>query len=469
MSRVTVVGLGPAGLDLLPTSSLELLTEAPRVIVRTSDHPAASELSRMRAVEFCDDLYEQAQTVDEAYQAIVERVISAAPVTYAVPGSPLVGESTVRLLRLRKVELEVVPAPSFLDLVVERLGIDPLANGFQILDGHALPQTMSLDRPTVIAQVDTPGAMMQVKTALDRLLDPSELVTVLVDLGAPFETVAKVAASDLGSVEPGPRLTLALDKPISVGWPGLVEVTRRLRVECPWDAKQTHHSLVRHLIEEAHELVEAVSRLSPDAPAGDIDAPSYVELEDELGDVLLQVVFHANLANEAGAFDIDEVSETLRRKLVRRHPHVFGDVDVADASEVEVNWERLKQEEKNRESLMDDVPGSLPSMARAAKLQRRAASVGFDWARAEPVIAKLREEVSELERAADNAEQSRELGDVLFTVVNLGRHLGIDPETALRQAADRFSHRFRQMERAGDLASLTSDELEALWESVKAK
>ncbi|MGH9167822.1 MAG: nucleoside triphosphate pyrophosphohydrolase, partial [Acidimicrobiia bacterium] len=187
-------------------------------------------------------------------------------------------------------------------------------------------------------------------------------------------------------------------------------------------------------------------------------------------DLLLQAVFHANLAREAGAFDVEEMAEQIRRKLVRRHPHVFGEVKVEGPAEVIRNWERLKQEEKGRQSLMDDVPAGLPALARAAKLQRRASSVGFDWPKAGPVLDKLAEEVGELREALDDplAAES-ELGDVLFSVVNLSRHLHVDPEMALRRAVDRFADRFRAMERAGTLDGLTLEELDARWEAAKGE
>jgi tetrapyrrole methylase family protein/MazG family protein len=271
---------------------------------------------------------------------------------------------------------------------------------------------------------------------------------------------------------------LALN-PGLVGWHGLVVTNRMLRAECPWDREQTHHSLVSHLIEETYETVEAVSRLSPDAPGGDVDYVAYADLEEELGDLLLQVVFHATLADEVSAFDVESIAEGIRRKLVHRHPHVFGEVEADTADAVKVNWEAIKAAEKDRESLMDDVPDALPAISRADKLQRRAASIGFDWPALEPVFAKLREEVDELDAELTHEDRpadriASELGDVLFSVVNLARHTDVDPELALRAAADRFADRFRVVERLAaaegtPLSAMTLDEMDALWDRAKSE
>lgn len=473
MSSLVVAGLGPAGLDRLPARILTLLTDlSQRVIVRTRHHPAAAELAQQRPVESCDDLYQGAGDLEGVYRSIVGRVVeavAAGPVVYAVPGSPLVGERTVELLRSAVSDLVIEPAESFLDLVLARVGIDPLATGLQLLDGRALPEPLTLGLPTVVAQVDRPLVAAEVKLALLSVLDADAPVTVLSDLGGADETVERVALASLDRVAVGPRTTLYLE-PAAVGWPGLVATVARLRAECPWDRRQTHHSLVRHLIEESYELVEALGGLSADAPAGPVDHVAYTLIEEELGDVLLQVLFHARMAEEAGAFGIEEVAEAMRRKLVHRHPHVFGDTRAATAAEVEANWERLKHEEKGRASLMDDVPASLPALARAAKVQRRAASVGFDWKAPEPVLDKVVGEAGELRSVLEQpAAAAAELGDLLFSVVNLSRHLHVDPEMALRQAVDRFAERFRLMEAEGDLEGLGVAELERRWERAKAE
>jgi len=237
-------------------------------------------------------------------------------------------------------------------------------------------------------------------------------------------------------------------------------VMQRLRGPdgCPWDREQTHQTLGRHLLEETHETLEAID-------AGDMDG-----LRDELGDVLLQVVFHAEMARQEGAWDVDDVAEGLVRKLIRRHPHVFGDTEVDSAAEVLVNWERIKSEEEGASPGVDDeIPASLPALARASKVQRRAAGNGFDWLSADAALGSVREELGELEAEVaaggeGTARAEEEVGDLLFAVTAVGRKLGVDPETALRGATRRFAERFERMRAAAaddgvSLDALDDDEL----------
>jgi len=244
----------------------------------------------------------------------------------------------------------------------------------------------------------------------------------------------------------------------------LVKVMARLRGPggCPWDAEQTHRTLGRHLLEETHELLEAID-------ADDADA-----IRDELGDVLLQVVFHAQMAADEGVWDVDDVAEGLVKKLVYRHPHVFGEVEVTGADEVLVNWEKLKAAEKGeRTQVDDDIPASLPSLARAAKVQRRAAGWGFEWRTVDAAVEALREEVDELAAASDPASAEEELGDVLFATVAVGRMHGLDAETALRQTVRTFSARYERFvalaaERGLDVETADEGQLRALFRETKA-
>ena len=216
----------------------------------------------------------------------------------------------------------------------------------------------------------------------------------------------------------------------------LLRVMARLRGPggCPWDAEQTHETLARHLLEETHELLEA------------IDAGDDAAMRDELGDVLLQVVFHAQMAAGDGRWDIDDVAEGLVTKLVHRHPHVFGDTEVSGSDEVLVNWERLKAEEAGERVTVDDgIPATLPALARAAKVQRRAAGWGFEWRSAGSAVAALREEVDELAAAEGSDAAEEEVGDVLFATVALARKLGVDAESALRRTVRGFSKRYERV------------------------
>jgi tetrapyrrole methylase family protein/MazG family protein len=243
----------------------------------------------------------------------------------------------------------------------------------------------------------------------------------------------------------------------------LVKVMARLRAPggCPWDAEQTHRTLARHLLEETHELLEAID-------ADDADA-----IRDELGDVLLQVVFHAEIAADDGAWDVDDVAEGLVKKLVYRHPHVFGEVEVAGADEVLVNWEKLKAAEKGeRTEVDDDIPASLPALARAAKVQRRAAGWGFEWRTDAAAVVALREEVEELAAADDPAHLEEEIGDVLFATVAVARRHGVDAEGALRRTVRTFSDRYERFtalaaERGLDVETADEAALRALFRETK--
>ena len=244
----------------------------------------------------------------------------------------------------------------------------------------------------------------------------------------------------------------------------LLRVQARLRAPdgCPWDREQTHRTLARHLLEETHELLAA------------IDADDDEAIRDELGDLLLQVTFHAQIAAEDNRWDIDDVAAGLVAKLVHRHPHVFGDAEVADAGEVLVNWEKLKAQEGGGRAAVDaDIPASLPALARAAKVQRRAAGWGFTWRSVGQALAKLREEVEELAEATEDVDHAEaELGDVLLAAVAVGRMLGLDAESALRRATTRFATRAERTfalasARGLDPEALSDAELLALYRDAK--
>ena len=465
--RVVVGGLGPAGPDLLTAATLAAVERIPRRYLRTARHPAAAVAPG--AVTF-DGVYDQGATLEEVYgriaDALVEAATDAGEVLYLVPGSPAVAERTVELLRAdARVVVEVLPALSFVDLAWDRLGVDPVAAGARLVDGHRFAEEAAGERgPLLVAQCDSALVLSEVKLAVD---EPPASVTVLQRLGLEDEAVSEVAWHDLDRTVRADHLTSLwipeLAAPVGRELVRFAELVRTLRASCPWDREQTHASLTRHLLEEAYETVEAIEGLGRPPRADAMD-----HLREELGDLLFQVYFHATLAAEEGQFTLADVARGIHDKLVHRHPHVFGTVQADTAGQVVANWDRIKIEEKGRTSVMEGIPAALPSLLHAAKVQRRAASLGFDWESVEGAYPKVTEELEEL-RAEPSEE---ELGDLLFAVVNVARHLGLDPESALRAATGKFRDRFAAVEalaagRGLDLTGLDLAGLDALWDEVK--
>ena len=466
---ITITGLGPGDLDRIPETVQSILTDPGRkVIVRTLEHPAARQLAMLRDVETCDDLYEESATFEDVYAAIADRVLragEAGSVIYAVPGSPLIGEFAVRRLLASRVEIELIPAESFLDAILTEVGYDPFDRGLQILNGHELPDPLVLDKPTIIGHLDRPEVLAEVTASIARVIPSEAKVTVLSGLGSSDAVTVESSADDVDPGLAGYRTSLFIDAEPG-GLVGAVRTMATLRRECPWDKEQTHQSLIKYLVEETHELADAIASLDQD----ETDWVGYARVEDELGDVLLSVLFHAAIAKESGVFDIDDVAEVMRAKLVRRHPHVFGDVQVESAADVKRNWDEIKDDERGeaRQSNMDGIPEGMPAIYRASKVQNRAAKVGFDWSSASDVMPKVREEMDELESVLENPKRAEEeVGDVLFSVINLARHLGIDGEIALRRAVTRFEERFRALEKSGPMVGVSLDELNERWERVK--
>ncbi|HTN78476.1 MAG TPA: nucleoside triphosphate pyrophosphohydrolase [Acidimicrobiales bacterium] len=472
-ARVVVVGLGPAGPELVTRQAVEEIAHVPAAFVRTTRHPAAAVVAG--ATSF-DAVYDRSPSLDVVYATIVDELVAAAvergEVLYAVPGSPLVAERTVELLRADdRVEVVVVPALSFLDLVWARLGVDPLAAGVRLVDGQRFGVEAAGERgPLVVGQCDTREVLSDIKLSVDDGEPPS--IVVLHHLGLPDEQVFEVEWAELDRSFTPDHLTALwipeLHAPVATELQRFAELVRTLRRECPWDREQTHRTLTRHLVEETYETLEAIDAL-------DGSPESIGHLEEELGDLLFQVFFHATLATEEGWFTLADVARVIHDKLVHRHPHVFGTVEADSAEQVLVNWEQIKKAEKGRDSVMDGLPENLPSLLYAHKVQRKAASVGFDWDDVEGALPKVVEELHELEAAMASGVEpdiEGELGDLLFAVVNVARHLDIDPETALRGASAKFRTRFRAVEAAAagqgrDLSTMSLAELDALWDQAK--
>ncbi len=466
---ITITGLGPGDYDRIPGHVKSILEDTESVVVvRTSQHPAAQTLANLREVVTCDDLYDTLGTFDQVYDEIARRVVDlsrSAPVIYAVPGSPLVGEFAIRRILALAPDSRVIPGESFIDVILERLEYDPLDRGLQILNAHQLPDPLILDKPTIVAQLSSPEVLADTLAAIDAVVPEETPVTLMSDLGSPGSSLVKGDPAGIDISLAGLRTSLFVD-PEPGGLVGVLKTVRLLSEECPWDRQQTHRTLVKNLVEETYELVDAIGRL----PADGVDWPAYAAVEDELGDVLLQVLMHEAIGRREGAFDIDQISEGLRQKLVRRHPHVFGDAVAGTAAEVKENWDRIKAAEGPGlpVSAIDGIPAGMPAIHRAAKIQNRAAKVGFDWDDARQVLSKVLEEIDEVAKAIDDpGAVGSEIGDLLFSVINLARHLEVDPELALVSTIARFDARFRFMESGGSLAGLSLDEMNRRWEAAK--
>jgi tetrapyrrole methylase family protein / MazG family protein len=373
--RVVVCGLGPASADLVTTATRAAIERIPQRFLRTSRHPSADVVGE--ATTF-DPLYEKAETFDEVYDGIVDALVAAAAeageVLYAVPGSPTVAETSVERLRADgRVAVEVLPALSFLDLAWERLGVDPLDAGVRLVDGHRFATEAAGERgPLLVAQCDNTDVLSDIKLALEE-----GTVTVLQRLGLPDERVVTVPWDDLDrEVEPDHLTSVyvpQLAAPVAGEVAAFAQTVARLRRDCPWDREQDHHSLRRHLLEESYEVLEAIDHLDVEAGEG------FEELEEELGDLLFQVVFHATLAAEEGRFTLADVARGIDEKLIRRHPHVFGDVEATSIAELSASWEQNKRLEKGRASVMDGIPATLPALLYALKVQKKARSAGVEW------------------------------------------------------------------------------------------
>ncbi len=478
-AHIKIVGLGPGSNDAISAQTLREIDNATHRYIRTTRHPSAHLVKN--ATSF-DDEYEKHDKFEDVYRAIADKLIAAAQqhenILYVVPGSPLVLEHTVQLLLQDKsVTTTVMPAMSFLDVVWSALKIDPVDAGVRMIDGHRFAELAAGETgPLLVAQCHANWVMSNIKLAHESATG-DEPVIILHHLGLDDEKITHTTWQNLDrEIEPDHLTSIYIPKlsePIASEMAKLHTLARTLREQCPWDEKQTHDSLVRYLIEETYEVVDAINALDPQDESTD---EKFIE---ELGDLLYQIEFHATIAEQQGRFTIADVARSIHDKLVRRHPHVFGDVRADSAEEVVSNWDAIKQQERGvvtEKSVFDGVANSSPSLMYSTKLQKRAAEFGFDWPDSKGASDKITEELGELSRAIetkqDASEIALELGDVLFSVVNLSRHLGVDAETALRSAADKFRDRFQSVvalaeQRKLDLAKCSLTQLDELWEIAK--
>jgi tetrapyrrole methylase family protein / MazG family protein len=473
--RVVVVGLGPAGADhVLPVARAAIDAASVR-FVRTSRHPAVDDLAvEGIAFQSFDAVYDAARDLETAYTEIAGALAAAADehgeVVYAVPGSPVVAERAVALLRELAVDLVLVPGLSFADLAWVRLGVDPMEGDARVVDGRAIDR-VELAGPLLIAQCDSAFVLSDVKLALLEHLDPATPVTVVQRLGLADERLFTVALEELdrGVVEPDHLTSVFVDAGATGAAREMVrlfQLAKRLRDPggCPWDAEQDHHSLTRYLLEESYEVVEAVEALPADGP---IDPAAYAALEDELGDLLYQVVFHALIAQESGAFTMADVARGIHDKLVRRHPHVFGDVVADETADVMRNWEQIKKEEKGTTSIVEGITPGLPSLLYTHKLFRKGASIGLDPGDLGEALDRIDTAVARLRAGGDDLEA--DLAQVLAAAVVVARAGGVDAESALRGWAATYRRRFEAMEQLAQSRDLDLAALEEAAQPAGAK
>jgi tetrapyrrole methylase family protein / MazG family protein len=537
MSTITILGLGPGDAALLTRAAWELIERTEVLYLRTAIHPTVAALPASIELRPFDALYESAANFDAVYEQIaaelVERALAGEAVVYAVPGHPLVAEATTRrvlaLARARGVPTRIVAGLSFVEPVCAALELDPLEHGLQLLDAldlmpsfefngssselsapattqnsklkaqnsngawselqgigsympPLLPFPLAPTRPALICQLYSRGVASNVKLSLMERYPAEHPVTLVRAAGvAGAERVWTVPLRELDHQRDLDHLTCAYLPPLAPlddlrAPEGVLAVFARLLGPggCPWDREQTHQSIRASLLEETYEVLEALD-------ADDMDA-----LAEELGDLLGHIVSHSEMGRQAGLFDLGDVCAGIVTKLIRRHPHVFGDLSVSGSGEVLRNWDAIKQAERaakgqaQRETL-DGIPAGLPALAAAQELTRKAAKRGFEWPTLDDVWNKLGEELGELREAAaldgSDAERGRrleeELGDVLFVVAALARRLSVDAESALRMADAKFRRRFAHLERRAqeqgrDLRELSIDDLLGLWEEAKA-
>lgn len=475
MPSITIVGLGPGDPRHLTREAWEVLEAASEVWLRTARHPTVAGLPAHLTLHSFDALYEEVGDFSQVYAAIAAEVLRLGQrpegVIYAVPGHPLVGEAAVgRVLSQAQgvgLEVRVVEGLSFIEPALAALRMDAL-EGLQIYDAVELAShhhpPLTPDLPALLGQLYSRALAADVKLTLMNQYPDDHQVALVHAAGTAGQGLVHLPLYKLDRQDVDHLTTLYVPPLQGVNsFVGLQDTVAHLRAPggCPWDREQTHKSLRGDLLEEAYEVIAAID-------AGDLQA-----LQEELGDLLLQVLLHTQIATEEEEFKMAAVIGGIDAKLKHRHPHVWGDRPVSGTAEVLQRWEQLKRQERGDEcSTLEGVPVALPALQQADTYGRRAARVGFDWPVVSGVIDKIHEEMAEVEAATTPEEREAEVGDLLFAVVNWARWLDVDPEAALRRSNARFARRFRAVEdlarkRGLDLAALTIDELEALWQEVK--
>jgi tetrapyrrole methylase family protein / MazG family protein len=478
MAAITIVGLGPGRKEFLTREAEEVLRTVGEIWVRTSRHPTVMEWSELPWRPF-DYLYEESEAFDTVYQKITAEILRLGNrpegVAYAVPGNPWVGEFTVANILSAATQAgiptRVIQGLSFVEPVLEMLALDAL-DGIFVADAITLSKRHHPQFPpsahVLAAQLFSPELAGDVKLTLMNQYPEDHPVRLVHAAGTKDAFVEDLPLHAIDRSKRIAHLTTLYVPPLNESaFEEFQETIAHLRAPegCPWDREQTHQSIRGNLLEEAYETLEA------------LDLEDVDKMKEEFGDLLLQILLHTQIATEAGEFRMADVVRGIDLKIRRRHPHVFGAIEVNGSGQVLQNWEKIKEEERNAKpeqakGRFDGVPISLPALEQADVYQQRAARVGFDWQNIEGVKDKVQEELLEIENSKTDKEREWEVGDALFAMVNLARWLKVEPEAALRTANVRFRERFHRMEADAQLAGkplqqLTLPEWDDLWETAK--
>lgn len=479
-ARIVLLGLGPGNPEMLTLQAWKLLENISEIYLRTCQHPTVAGFPPNLQVHSFDSLYESHETFEAVYAHIVDQVLELGRrpqgVVYAVPGHPFIAEATApeiaRRARLEGLPVQVIDGISFLDVTYAALGLDPLphtalVDAFELIHAHV--PCFPPDVPALIAQVYSSQVASDVKLTLMEVYPDEHPVMLVHGAGTQDQTVEELPLYAIDrSFLTGLLTTLYVPAlGAATSFEGFQEVIAHLRAPdgCPWDKEQTHRSLRAYLLEETYEVLAALDAEDPEA------------LCEELGDLLLQIVLHAQIANEMGDFRMAEVIHGVHRKIVNRHPHVFGDIQVDGTEHVLRNWEQLKAQErkdkgKEKKSALDGIAPALPALSQAQEYQARAARFGFEWPELSMVFGKVLEEIEEIKQAQNDQQREAEIGDLLSAVSNLARMYRVDAESALRQSNQRFRMRFGYIEAQAEaqgrqVAELSLDEMLAMWREAK--
>lgn len=476
---IKIIGLGPGSSGDLTIKAIEVMKNAKKVYLRTFKHPNVDYIKKSGIIfDTFDGMYDSAEDFDSLYLEIANIIVNEEDVVYAVPGHPLVAEKSVehiiKMCEQQGREYELITALSFIDAVISAVKIDPV-KGLKIIDGLQLdtqePDTLSSN---IVTQMYNKFVASNIKIKLMDYYDDEQEVYIIKAAGVEgLERIEKVCLYEIDRVEWVDYLTSLYIPPCTVnkkhGFKDLVSIINTLRGEngCPWDREQTHESLEKCLIEECYEVIEAIRNKDTE------------NLCEELGDLLLQVVFHSSIASDYDGFSIQDVTNTVTEKMIKRHPHIFSDVSIETSDDVLDNWEAIKMKEKNQESytkVLKDIPMNFPGLLRAQKLQDKARKVGFDFDNTEETIEKITEELDEMLEAykgGSKEEIEEEIGDLLFSIVNFSRFLKINSEICLTNTIEKFIKRFeyienKTLENGKTISNISPGDMNVLWEASKS-